>query len=271
VIKPFLSNETDCNPSPTVTAILDSYQHPGEFSSEGDPVGVGTPGSNWKAYNSVSPPVTDCQSLDFAPDIEFTPTNPAADGASGLGVELSVPQNNDPKTAGGAPLDPPAPGATAGEIADYVSDATDYWRSDQGRAVSHLRDTVVTLPAGVSVNPSAATGLQACTDAQIGVRGHDGIRTLFNNGDPFNKDQAADGAECPDASKIGTATVHTPLLAQPLTGDVILGEPKKVGNPPRFVPEGGEMLRLFIVVRDPERGLVAKIYGSTASNPANGH
>jgi hypothetical protein len=268
-IKPFLTNETDCNPAPTVTMATDSYQTPGPVSSEGDPILSGHPDSgNWRSYNSVSPVVTDCQSLDFAPDIGFEPTNPTADGASGLKVDLSIPQKNDPLTAGGDPLDPPAPGATPGEIADYVQDATDFWRSDAGRAVAHLRDTVVALPPGVSVNPSAAVNLRSCSDSQVGVRGSSGERTLFNNGDPFDEDGTADGADCPDESIIGSVDVETPLLDEELTGQVVLGEPKKIGG--RFEPESGEMLRLFLVIRNRDRGLVAKIYGTTATRRSDG-
>ncbi|MDP9135162.1 MAG: hypothetical protein M3N56_10100, partial [Actinomycetota bacterium] len=270
-IKPFLTNETDCNPAPTVTLATDSYQTPGPVSSEGDPILIGhAESANWRSYTSVSPAVTDCQSLDFAPDIDFEPTNPSADGASGLKVDLSIPQKNDPRSAGGAALVPPAPGATPTAVADYVAAATGYWRSDAGRAVSHLRDTVVSLPVGVSVNPSAAVNLRSCSDGGIGVRGAEGGRVLFNNGDPFDDDGAGDGADCPDESIIGTVDVETPLLDEQLTGEVVLGEPKKVGSPPRFDPESGEMLRLFLVIRNRERGLVAKIYGTTAARRSDG-
>jgi hypothetical protein len=268
-IKPFLTNETDCNPAPTVRLATDSFQHQGAYTAEGDPdlppppallTGAAAELSGWKTYESVSPAVTDCEDLDFEPELSLTPTSASADGATGLHAELAVPQNNSPRDGAGDPLDDPeAPG--------YRDAAAQYWDSDAGRATAHLKDSVVTLPAGVSVNPSAATGLAACTDAQIGMRpGRDAYsnRHLFNNGDPFNKDGGADGAECPDASKIGTAEVNVPLLAEPLTGEVVLGQPKSTD------PQSGEMFRLFIVVRLPERGLVAKIYGSTKADPANG-
>ena len=37
----------------------------------------------------------------------------------------------------------------------------------RGLATAHLKD-VVTLPEGMILNPSAANGLGACTEAQIG-------------------------------------------------------------------------------------------------------
>jgi hypothetical protein len=261
-IKPFLTNETDCNAAPTVRLAMDAFQRPGAFTSEGDPdipdyPGLTDEGAHWKTYESVSPPVTGCHELDFAPDIEFSPTTDAADGATGLAVDLSIPQHNTP------PFESPAPDASQGAIDQYVEQAGAYWDSPAGLATAHLKDTVVTLPNGVSVNPSAAAGLQACSDAEIGLR-QLGAPPKFNNGDPFDKDGAADGAECPDASKIGTVQVRTPLLAEDLTGEVVLGSPKSTD------PTSGEMFRLFLVLRNEERGLVAKIFGSATADPGTG-
>jgi hypothetical protein len=253
VIRPFLTNETDCNPAPTVTLATDSFQYPGALTLDGDP---DLTDGDWKTYDSTSPAVTGCEDLDFEPDIEFSPTSSAADGASGLDVDLSIPQNNEP------PFAPPAPGALQTEIDEYVADATAYWKSDDGLATSHLKDSVVTLPPGVRVNLSGATGLAGCPDGVVGVRGEQGGRLLFNNNDPFDGD-ASDG-ECPDGSKIGTVEVDTPLLEEPLLGDVVLGEPQSTD------PESGKMLRLFLIVRDEERGLIAKIFGSTTADKETG-
>ncbi len=255
-IEPFLTNETDCNPAPTVKLATDSFQHPGLFTAERDP---DLSDADWKRYESVSPPVTGCQDLDFGPDIGFEATSAQADGASGLEVDLSVPQNNDAKDGGGAPLEPPAADASQAEIDDYVADAADYWRSPEGLATAHLKDTVVTLPEGMSVNPSAASGLEGCSDARIGVR-QLGNPPLFNNEDPFD----GKGVECPDGSKIGTVEVETPLLGEKLTGDVVLGVPKSTD------PQSGQMFRLFLVVRNERYGLVAKIFGSTKADPQTG-
>jgi hypothetical protein len=261
-IRPFISLETDCNQAPVTTLLTDAYQFPGPFTAAGHP-DLGQPDSaNWKVYDSPSPAVDGCEHLPFAPDISFDPSDGvggvqrSVGGPAGLQVGLSVPQNNDAKGAGGAPLDVDDP--------DYVQKATDYFDSPQGRATAHLKDTVVTLPAGFSVNPSGATGLEGCSDSQIGITGREGARYVFNDGDPFNDDSGADGAECPDASKIGTAQVRTPLLDDPLTGDVVLGTPESTD------PRSGKMLRLFIVVRDPERGLIAKVFGSTTADGSVG-
>jgi hypothetical protein len=261
-IKPFLTNETDCNPAPTVRLATDSFQQPGARTFENHPALPEYPqladsSSNWRTYKSVSPSVTGCESLGFDPSIDFTPTSDSADGATGLRAELKLPQNNTPPA--GVAHDP-------GVAGDPTAGAPGHWRSDAGRATAHLKDTVVRLPAGVSVNPSGATGLEGCSDAGIGVRGTDAAsgRLLFNDGAPFNKDGGADGAECPDGSKIGTAVVDTPLLADPVEGDVVLGEPKSTD------PESGEMFRLFIVISNLKRGLIAKIHGTGTADRATG-
>jgi hypothetical protein len=260
-VQPFISLETDCNPAPVTTLSTDAYQFPGPMT-EGYP-DLGQPtSSNWKVYESPSPPVDGCERLPFAPDISFGPSDGAGGvqrsvgGPAGLEVDLSVAQNNSPRDSAGDPLEVGDP--------DYLQKATDYFDSPAGRATAHLKDTVVTLPAGVSVNPSSATGLQGCSDSEIGITGREGARYVFNDGDPFDRDGGADGAECPEGSKIGTARVKTPLLAEPLLGDVVLGAPQSTD------PRSGEMLRLFIVVRDPDRGLVAKIFGSTVADGSVG-
>lgn len=99
-----------------------------------------------------------------------------------------------------------------------------------GLGTPPLRDVSVTMPAGTWINPSSADGLQGCTDGQIALR----------------SDSAP---SCPDASKIGTVTVRTPLLARPMEGDVFLGQPLR-----------GNLFRMFLVLRGP--GLLIKLPGS---------
>jgi hypothetical protein len=250
-IRPFLSNLTECDPSsPVTTLLMDSYQHQGARTGDGDPDPTDP---DWKTYHSPADPVTGCQKPPFAPQASFVPTSTAADSPSGLSVDIRIPQNRD------LPFAPPAAGASQGDIDAYVAAATDHWASDAGLATAQLDKTVVTLPDGVSVNPGAATGLVACPDSTIGVR-RLGNPPLFNDDDPFD----GFGVDCPNGSKIGSLQVRTPLLDETLTGEMILGEPRSTD------PTSGEMFRLFLLVRNKERGLVAKIYGSTVADPATG-
>ena len=252
-IKPFISNPTECSGQALSTRLsTDSYENPGAFTAEGD---VDLLDLDWDSYDSPADPVTGCDKLPFDPLIDPQPTSPLADSPTGLSVDLSIPQNDD------LPFPVPPLGATQGQIAQYATDALAHWRSDDGLATSQLDRAVVTLPKGVSVNPSGAAGLKACSDDQIGVTDATTSPMLFNNADPFD---GQGPFECPLESKIGTVSIQTPLLEQPLTGQVVLGEPRSTD------PESGDMFRLFIVVRDVERGLIAKIAGSSIADEQTG-
>jgi hypothetical protein len=232
-VRPFLSAQTECSSQQPVTTITASNWHSGIVATE----------------DALAPQVTDCDDLQFDPTFELEPSSKVADSPSGLSVELKVPQNDEP------------PAALRFD-ADDADGAPAHWRSVAGRATAHLDRTVVVLPEGVAVNPSGATGLVGCSDAQIGLR-ELGSPPLFNDGDPFDGD-AGDGAECPGGSVLGTAELDTPLLEEKLTGEVVLGAPKSTD------PQSGQMFRLFVVVRNRERGLVAKVFGSAVADPATG-
>jgi hypothetical protein len=110
-----------------------------------------------------------------------------------------------------------------------------------GIASSSLKKAVVRLPVGMTVSASAADGLDACSPAQIGL----------DNAQP---------AACPDGSKIGTVTVDTPLLDDPLSGSVFLA--RQHDNP------FGSLLALYIVVEG--SGVVVKLPGRVEADPVTG-
>jgi hypothetical protein len=241
-VKPFLTTQTECAPANPVTSIFADNWHT-SVTAEAD---------------SVAPLVTGCGDVQFDASFLLEATSSAAESATGLNVDLSVAQNDDPPHAKRFnACDVVGPGCSADDVA---ASAPTHWKSTAGLARSHLKDSVVSLPAGFSVNPSAASGLVGCSDGQVGVTDAASNPLRFNDGDPFNKDGGADGAECPDGSVIGTARVSTPLLDEALSGEVVLGEAKSTD------PQSGQMLRLFIVVRNLDRGLVAKIHGTTKAN-----
>jgi hypothetical protein len=248
-IKPFFSNPTECDPQAPVT-LLDMRMWQRPFLERLDQAAI------------ADAPVAGCDKVEFDTDLDLQPTSTVADGPSGLDVELDMPQNNDlPFDIGDFP-----------DVDSYVEAATEHFASDAGLARAHLDKAVVTLPAGVAVNPSGAAGLAGCSDAQIGVTDASSNPMLFNDDDPFD----GQGGECPAGSVIGTAEVVTPLLDETLSGQVVLGEPKKVDHdsnpatPLRLDPESGQMFRLFIVTRSRERGLVAKIAGSAVADRDTG-
>jgi hypothetical protein len=114
----------------------------------------------------------------------------------------------------------------------------------------HLRDVTVALPQGLVIDPSSANGLGSCSDAQLAL----------NSPDP---------ASCPDASKIGTVELHTPLLANPLPGSVYVGEPQCSPCSPADAA-AGRMVRLFIEINDPLSGVVVKLSGTVSIDQSTG-
>ncbi|HSS43435.1 MAG TPA: hypothetical protein VLK37_12910 [Solirubrobacterales bacterium] len=116
---------------------------------------------------------------------------------------------------------------------------------------AHLRKTVARLPEGLVINPAGANGLEACSPAQIG------LKTAVGAGNPsFDKLPA----RCPDAAKIGSAEVNTPLLADPLKGSIYAASP--YDNP------FGNLLTTYTVLEG--KGLVIKIAGKVTPDPVTG-
>ncbi len=70
-----------------------------------------------------------------------------------------------------------------------------------GLATAHIHTTTVKLPEGIAINPGQAAGLMACEQAQSGIG-------------------TEEQPSCPAASKVGTVTIDTPLLADTLEGTV---------------------------------------------------
>jgi hypothetical protein len=136
-----------------------------------------------------------CDRLNFNPSLSVAPDTSNADTPAGLTVELKTPQE----------------GLTAHE----------------GIATSNIKDTTVTLPEGVAINPGQAAGLAACQ------AGEDAVGT-----------EAA--PTCPSASKVGTDEIETPLLKNALKGNVYVLQ----SNPPNLkllVAASGEGVNLKLV------------------------
>ena len=243
---PFLSNQSDClDAQPTSKIFVDSWQHPARMQSDGTP-DLSDP--NWKSSSAPAPPITGCDNPlladQFKPSISAGPTTDtgshAADAPSGYKVDLEFPQSNDP-TDPDTVFDPSLPQAP------------------------QLKDATVTLPAGVAVSPSAADGLDGCSD----VPGNDQVRL-----DSINP------VSCPESSKIGSVVATSPLLAsrdretdavtgaEPLEGDVFLIKP----HPGDLDPSGDRdgKFRLLIQVDNERYGLNVKLPGIVTADKASG-
>jgi len=263
----------DCSGEPLRTKVfLDSWQDPARIEANGQPVNVEEPA--WAKSEYESPPVTGCSELTslFEPAIEATPESTQTDSPTGLQVNLKVPQTE----------------------------------GVEGRGTAPVKNTVVTLPAGITVNPSQANGLQACSEAQIGWLG----KSPDPSGEYENFTAAA--PECPQASKIGTVELETPALAKegckqlgealpecekqekeaeqeeqeenekggPRAGKVLkeMGVPLKEKTPvvgSIYVAKQtenpfGSLLAIYIVIDDERTGLVVKIPGEIKLNETTG-
>jgi hypothetical protein len=165
--------------------------------------------------------ITDCAALGagFLPTLQARPTTNVADAPSGLDVDLHIPQNEDPN----------------------------------GTATAHLKDTNVTLPEGLTVNPSGANGLGTCSEAQFGYTTTDPDGTIHTT---------PDAASCPDAAKLGTVEVQSPLLDHSLEGAVYIAKP--------FDNPFDSLLALYITVDDPQTGVVVKLAGKVTPDPQTG-
>jgi hypothetical protein len=108
-------------------------------------------------------------------------------------------------------------------------------------AEANLKDAVVTLPEGMVINPSRADGLQGCSSAQVDLHG-------------------AGPANCPDASKVGSVEVDTPLLERSLPGSVYIASQ---GDNPFH-----SLLAIYVVVEG--QGVIVKIAGHVEPDPVTG-
>ena len=171
--------------------------------------------------------MTGCEKVPFAPRIDAVPSSDVTDSPSGLSFDLHVPQ---PEEA-------------------------------QGVAESDVRSASVTFPLGLTVNSSSADGLAACSEAQVGFTG---FAELNKTGEPGVRTSQFTPlpAQCPDASKLGTVEVDTPLLDHPLTGSIYLA--KQQENP------FGSLLAVYIAIYDPVTGVVVKLPGEVKADPTTG-
>jgi hypothetical protein len=169
-------------------------------------------------------PVEGCDELEFDADFTFEPSETKSDSPASFRTELTVP------SAG--LLDP------------------------DKRMTPTIKETVVDLPRGVVLNASAADGLAACSEQQIGLKGTD---FPAPNHIRFSKDPQT----CPDASKIGTGELKSELIEEPLHGALYLAAQGE-GNP------FGSLFAIYLVIEDPRHGIFIKLPGEVQVNEADG-
>lgn len=99
---------------------------------------------------------------------------------------------------------------------------------------SEVKSVTVTLPEGMTLNPSAAAGLTSCSEAQARIH------------------SPKPGVECPASSEVGTVNLEVPTLpAGSLKGSLYLGGPGSgsITGPPYTMYLDAESARYGISVR----------------------
>ncbi len=155
----------------------------------------------------------DCPGVPYEPGIGVNPGTAQTDSPAGLSADVEVPHI----LGGGL------------------------------RESSQTKQAKVTLPLGMGINPSAASGgLQTCTDAQFGK----GTRNPV---------------ACPPESKVGVASIETP----PLPGGSLNGT-VYVGKQESRDPTSGEEYRIFVDVESARYGIAARLVGNVSADPNTG-
>jgi hypothetical protein len=123
------------------------------------------------------------------------------------------------------------------------------------KAASQVKRAVVTLPEGMTINPSLGAGLGSCTPAQYAAE----------------TATSAPEAGCPNSAKIGQMTVDSPLFDEPIEGGMYLAQP----DSPRTAAPGTEnpfdsLVALYLIAKASDRGVVIKLPGQVQLDPGTG-
>ena len=214
--RPFLTLPSSCL-GPQLTS-YEALSWPSFDAATGTLIAPQSASGATLTHDAGSPPAPEgfhgCGELAFKPTIAAAPTTAAAQSATGLDLSVNV---DDPGLTN--------PGARAG---------------------SEVRETIVTLPEGMSANPSLAEGLGACSEAQLARESA----------------SSAPGEGCPLAAKIGVAEVDSPLIEETLKGALYVAEP--YANPFHT------LLALYIVVKSPKLGVVVRQAVKVEPDPDSG-
>src|SRR5579875_1068443 len=161
----------------------------------------------------------------------------------------------------------------------------------KGRASADAKVVSVTMPEGMSVNPSEANGLEACSDEEEGIE-ESGARAVVLGSSKMIESHGEEvespppPPRCKPSSKIGSFAIETPdlpaprctekaktSLAQcpspaertyPLEGSIY------VAAPTSDEPQSGNEYRIFLDAEAPQYGVSVRQIGHIAANPQTG-
>lgn len=216
------------------------------------------PGRYVQAQSQL-PMMAYCELAPFSPEVSVRPETLRPEAPNGIDLTIKLPQY--PQATVGAP---------------------------------ELRAMSVTLPQGMTIDPSVANGRQSC-DA-TGPSGINIPTGLNASGQPLSPGEVGPGeaippaglgpeepllapGDCPDSSIIGAAQAVTPLFAHPLEGRVYLASPG-CGGPGQAACTDrdaldGNLYRIYVQLGDSagpaqNEGVLLKLTATVQANPATG-
>jgi hypothetical protein len=155
--------------------------------------------------------VEKCSEVPFSPTLGLTPSSTQLDQPDDAAISVALKQSET-----GAELNSP-----------------------------DVKNAVVTMPEGMTLNPSAANGLVACSNGEFGMK-------------------TTNAVSCPAASQVGTVKIETPDLPEAMTGGVYAGQPVAGKG-----PESGEEYRLFVDAES-KYGVSVRLEGKVKANTSTG-
>jgi hypothetical protein len=181
---------------------------------------------------------------------------PSVEGCEGLAFSPSL--TVEPDTQSGST---PAALATAVKLCRFPGpiepSCMPPQETPEGRAQSAVKATTVTLPEGLQLNPGAANGLEACAAFEVGLEPEFPEAAQIEN-DHFSPNPAG----CHDAAAVGTVSIKSPDLKNPLTGLVYLA---REHTNPFEAP-----LVIYLIAKDKASGVLVKLAGTVTPDPVTG-
>jgi hypothetical protein len=188
----------------------------------GNPLSASVQADSWAqpgVFDSLSSEqsiaaLSGCGKVAFTPTVSTSTTTTSASSPSGFALNLSF--------------------------------DTEGLTSGTGIAQSDLENTVVSLPEGLTIDPSAGVGLGACSPQQFAQATVESV-----------------SGGCPEDSKLGTVEIETPLLFTTVYGSLYVATP--YANPFK------SLIAVYVIARSrAERGILVKLAGKVTPDPTTG-
>ncbi len=210
----FITNGTNCPGNHTTTLSVESVPL-GSAAEIAKSVASGVREFSRKSYETLIG-LQECKKVPFNPAFELISGASGSDQPNPITTEFSLPQ----------------------------------FSGENEIDSSQVKTATVTLPEGMTLNPSAAAGLEACTVAQARI-----------HSETF-------GVACPAGSELGTVNLEVPTLPPgSLTGTIYLGGPVTGAE---TAPITGPPYIIYVVANSTRYGVSVRLKGEVIPNEVTG-